>query len=323
MSLYVLVGSLLYFSSVPQQRPQILFWLFVLYIPMGIQYALNVVNAIVWRTTRRISPIGDEIPTSPVLTQAHKLVMAGRIDEAVALYTNFYERRTPALAEVARLLKAEGRLDEAMAIYVDLVENHASDRVAWPEAVYTLGKIYETHVGKAQEAIKLYKCLLDEAPESRFTHLAGADMARLMIMDASFIKTLHEDDNHFISEDPFHAQRRNFLLQQIQQRERMAKANEEQRKIEEDALEEPAEDAGVSSTSEEDRAEIGVTVRGKTGIKKRTAANKKTESGAGSAKKKTRNAEKNTGMKVLFIRNASEAENHTDSSEAEEKQDET
>ena len=64
-------------------------------------------------------------------------------------------------------------------------------------------------------------------------------------------------------------------------------------------------------------------MRGKTGIKKRTAAKKKTESGAGAAKKKTGNAEKKTGMKVLFVGKAPEEEGQTDSAEAAEMQDET
>lgn len=301
MSLYVLVGSLLYFSNSPQQRPPILFWLFVLYIPLGIQYALNLVNALVWQTTKRVSPVGDEVPTSPVLAQAQKLVRAGKIEEAVAAYTHFYERRAPALAEVARLLKTEGKVDGAKEIYVDLVENHASDRVVWPEAVYTLGKIYETHAGKAQEAIKLYKQLLDQAPESRFTHLAGADMARLMIMDASFIKTLNEDDDRSIPEDPFYAQRRNFLLQQIQQRERMAKIEEDEQEGDADAEGEDTPDADTDLEDdvsvnddadpadagvEDNLAELDVTVRGKTGIKKKPST-KKTSKRKTSAKKNT------------------------------------
>jgi len=277
MSLYVLVGSALYFSSSVQQRPQILFWLFILYIPLGIQYALNVVNAIVWFSTRRVAPIGDEVPDAPVLTLAQKQVMAGKIDDAIATFTHFYERRAPALAEVARLLKTEGKFDQAIKLYVDLVENHASDRVIWPEAVYTLGKIYETQMGKAQEAIKLYKRLLDDAPESRFTHLAGADMARLMVMDASFIRSLNEDDDQEIKEDPFFAQRRNFLLQRMQQRERMEQLKDEEREEEEDGQDEAADEEEIPEAGYVVAAEIDVPVRGKTGIKKKAGRRKNTQ----------------------------------------------
>ena len=289
MSLYVLVGSLLYFSSSPQQRPQILFWLFILYIPLGIQYALNVVNAIVWYMTQRVSPLGDEIPEAPVATLAQKQIMAGKIDDAIATFTNFYERRAPALAEVARLLKTEGKFDQAKAIYEELVEKHSSDRVIWPEAVYTLAKIYETQMGKAQEAIKLYKSLLDQAPESRFTHMAGADMARLMIMDASFVRSLNNDDDREIPEDPFFAQRRNFLKQRMELQERLAKVREEE---EEEAEEETIDQEEDMEESSEENDEIGddddddeiepviidkklnVTVRGKTGIRKKAASPK-------------------------------------------------
>ena len=257
MSLYVLVGSALYFSNLPEQRPQILFWLFMLYIPLGIQYSLNVVNSLSWQLTRRVSPVGDEICETPVQALAQKQVMAGKIEDAVSTFTNFYERRAPALAEVARLLKTEGKYEEATKIYVDLVENHGSDLVVWPEAVYTLGKIYETQMGKAKDAIKLYKRLLDEAPDSRFTHFAGADMARLLVMDASFIKTLNEDDETPAAEDPFHASRRNFLMQRIEQRERMdkAKAAEQQKDAEEMDDAAGSDEVGASTCSDTGIAE--------------------------------------------------------------------
>jgi tetratricopeptide (TPR) repeat protein len=279
MSLYVLVGSALYFSNLPEQRPQVLFWLFMLYIPLGIQYSLNVVNSLSWQLTRRLSPVGDQICETPVQALAQKQVMAGKIEDAVATFTNFYERRAPALAEVARLLKTEGKFEEATKIYVDLVENYGSDLVVWPEAVYTLGKIYETQMGKAKDAIKLYKRLLDEAPDSRFTHFAGADMARLLVMDASFIKTLNEDDETPAAEDPFHASRRNFLMQRIEHRERMdkAKAAEQQENEEEldvaaesDAEEYPvAADAGIDERDsiagvESDGPVVGNTESGTT-----------------------------------------------------------
>ena len=278
MSLYVLVGSLLYFSSKAQQRPQVLFWLFILYIPLGIQYSLNVVNAIVWYMTQRVSPIGDEIPETPVATLAQKQIMAGKIDDAIATFTNFYERRAPALAEVARLLKTEGKFEQAREIFEELVEKHANDRVVWPEAVYTLAKIYETQMGKGQEAIKLYKRLLDDAPESRFTHLAGADMARLMVMDASFVKALNNDDNEpDIPEDPFFAHRRNFLLQRMEQQDRMAQLKEEE--AEDQESQEVSDNSGENSDDDvpnphQIETTLDVTVRGKTGIKKRSASKK-------------------------------------------------
>ncbi|MCK5863498.1 MAG: tetratricopeptide repeat protein [Candidatus Hydrogenedentes bacterium] len=283
MSLYVLVGSSLYFSGSEQQRPPILFWTFVLYIPIGIQYALNVVNAIVWQLTKHVSPVADKILESPALVHAQKLVMAGRIDDAVTAYTSYYEREAPALAEVARLLKSEGKFDEATAIYVNLVKNHQNDRVAWPEAVYTLGKIYETHMGKAAEAIKLYKRLLDEAPESRFTHLAGADMARLMVMDAGFIKSLQEDDDSEIPEDPFYVQHKHFLQQQ--EKEQDSETNEEQQKVEgekdipevlEDAIA-VSDDASISSGTEEKISALDVIMRGKSGIRSEPTFQEKSE----------------------------------------------
>ncbi len=282
MSLYVLVGSALYWSNPTEHRPQILFWLFVLYIPLCIQYGLNVSNAIVWRITLRVSPEGVEIPDSPLVTQARKLLMAGKIDEAVSLYTSFFERRTPALAEVARQLKAEGKYEEVVSVYTDIVENHASDRVAWPEAAYNLGKIYETQLGEAAKAIALYRRLVDEAPDSRFTHLAGADLARLMVMDSGFIKSLKDDDEEVIPEDPFYMQRRNFLMQRIQQQERMA-ARAAKRK----------EDAGEQEDEEGDEDENGLTsswkkkkTTGKKGEKK-DAAKKSNKKKRSTAKKKT------------------------------------
>lgn len=42
-----------------------------------------------------------------------KQIMAGKIDDAIATFTSLYERRAPALAEVARLLKTEGKFDQA------------------------------------------------------------------------------------------------------------------------------------------------------------------------------------------------------------------
>ena len=248
MSLYMLVGSALYWSNPVENRPQILFWLLVLYIPLCFQYGLNVVNAIVWRAAMRVSPVGVEIPDSPVVAQARKLLLSGKIDDAVALYTTFYERKAPALAEVARILKSEGKTEEAVDIYKEIVNAHSSDRVHWPEAAYSLGKLYETQTGQASKAIELYRRLLNEAPDSRFTHLAGADLARLMVMDAGFIKTLHEDEDERIPEDPFFAQRKNFLQQRMRSLRQEPEQHTERAEVSEAPEESEADTPEITGT---------------------------------------------------------------------------
>ncbi len=119
--------------------------------------------------------------------------------------------RQHALAEAARFLKAEDRYEEAVPLYMEIIGNYREERLIWSEAVYNLGKLFETHLNAPGQAAELYRQLINEAPDSRFCHLAGADLARLQVMDKDFVKTLHEDDGYIADQDPFHSRRLGLL----------------------------------------------------------------------------------------------------------------
>lgn len=216
MSLYFLVGSTLYWTSPANERAPLLMWLVIFLVPICFQYSFNLINAITWHSARRLSAVGVEIPEAPAVTQANFLLREGKIEEAVQMFTEVLVHRARALEEAARWLKAEGYYQKAASLYQEIVDYHTEDRMLWSESVYNLGKLHETFLNQPKRAIVLYKRLMSETPESRFCHLAGADMARLQVMDRGFLATLEggEEDSTPLA-DPFHAKRRAMLERKV------------------------------------------------------------------------------------------------------------
>ena len=210
-ALYMLVASALYWSSGRAERGPILFWLFVFFVPLSIQYARNIAHSLSGFFVQRLSPMGAHIPEAPSVGMARRSLLQGNIEEALQLFMEALGARQNALAEAARLLKSEERYEDAVPLYMELIERYREDRLIWSEAVYNLGKLFETHLNAPRQAAILYRQLIDEAPDSRFCHLAGADLARLQVMDEDFVKTLQEDDDYIADQDPFHARRLGLL----------------------------------------------------------------------------------------------------------------
>lgn len=193
-ALYMLIGSALYWSGTPAVRGPLLFWLFVFFVPLCVQYAMNIVSSAAWGFAQRATPMSMAMPGLPATAgDARRHLMQGNVEGGVDLLVQHFNSRTRALAEAARLLCAEERYHAAVPLYSEIIQNYREDRAVWSEAVYSLGKLFEAHLGDQHQAAVLYRRLVDEAPDSRFHLLAGADLARMQVMDSSFFNALPDN----------------------------------------------------------------------------------------------------------------------------------
>lgn len=178
-SLYFLVSSILYWSSSPQERAPLLMWLVLFLIPLCVQYAMTLVNAISWQGSQRLSAIGTRIPEAPAITQAHMLLQEGKTEEAEQLLTEALKHRSRALEVMARWYRGEGEYETAAALYQEIMELATEDVDLCSEAAYNLGKLYESFLNKPYKTIALFQRITDEMPDSRYWSLAEADLTRL------------------------------------------------------------------------------------------------------------------------------------------------
>lgn len=180
-SLYFLVSSILYWTSSHKERGPLLMWLVLFLIPVCVQYAMNLVNAISWEGSQRLTAVGTKIPEAPAITQAHLLLQDGKMTEALEVLTDALMARPRALEIVARWYRSEGDYEKAVSLYQEVLEISQEDADFWSEAAYNLGKLYETFLEEPHKAITLFRRVSEEMPESRFCSLAEADLARLQL----------------------------------------------------------------------------------------------------------------------------------------------
>jgi len=120
----------------------------------------------------------------------------------VAAYRSYTENQAAALFEAARLLKSEDRFLEAARLLEEIAERFQGKRRIWAEATYQLAKLREVNLGELKAAMALLRAVMQRASETRFGQLAANDLARLQVLDASFLDELAGEED-VAPVDPF------------------------------------------------------------------------------------------------------------------------
>jgi tetratricopeptide (TPR) repeat protein len=146
-------------------------------------YTFTVVNSFATRAVDHIGPFSAHIDEPSEFAAARKLALRGDIDGAVSMYRNYRDNQVNALFEAARLLRSEDRFYEAATLFEEIAQRFEDQGRVWAEAMYQLARLKEAHLGERQESMALLKKIIQRAPEGRFAQLAGADIARLHILE--------------------------------------------------------------------------------------------------------------------------------------------
>jgi len=195
---------LFYKASPDTHKLGILAWCLIFWAAPVTYYTYAVVTSLANSTIDRIGPYSAHIEDPSEFAAARKLALRGDVDAAVARYREYKEHREAALFEAARLLKSESRNAEAAEMFAEIARDFSSMLPVWAEATYQQAKLLEVHLGDPKEAMALMRKVLNRAPESRFSQMASADLARLQVLDEDFLKAL-EGDEVGAPKDPFFA----------------------------------------------------------------------------------------------------------------------
>ena len=184
---YMAVVGWFYFNSAPAHRITILLWCLVFWVPMAFYYTWTFATSLALRTIERIDPFSSKIEDPSEFAEARKLAIMGDIVGAVNMYRSYTENQAQALFEAARLLKAENLHLDAALMFEEIAERFEKNMDVWAEATYQLAKLQELNLGEPEAAMEQLKRVLGHAPATRYGQLAGADLARLQIMDGDFL----------------------------------------------------------------------------------------------------------------------------------------
>ncbi len=184
-TVYLMIVFALYENAADIRKTTVISWGIVFWVVPVTYYTFTVVNSLAMRTVDHIGPFSAIIEDPSEFAAARKLALRGDIDGAISMYRNYPDNQVNALFEAARLLKSEDRYVEAATILQEIRERFHSQMRAWAEATYQLAKIEEHNLNDYPKAIMLLQELLYRAPESRFAHLASADIARLQMAESA------------------------------------------------------------------------------------------------------------------------------------------
>lgn len=202
VTIYLSVAATFYIYAPPEQKATILAWFFVFWILPAAYYGYTVVNSLAMRTVDHIGPFSARIDDPSEFAAARKLALRGEIDAAVAAYRGYTDNQAAALFEAARLLKSEDRFLEAARLLEEIAERFQGKRRIWAEATYQLAKLREVNMGELKAAMALLRNVMQRASETRFGQLAANDLARLQVLDASFLDELAGEED-VAPVDPF------------------------------------------------------------------------------------------------------------------------
>lgn len=169
-------------------------WALLLWTIPASYFTWTIVTSLAARNVERIGPFSAKIEDPSEFAAARKLALRGDIDGAVSMYRSYRDNEVNALFEAARLLKSEDRFAETAEVLREVEERFTNRSRIWAEAAYQRARLLESHLGQPGEAQQLLRQILSRAPESRFAQLAGADLARLQIMQGV---QFEDDDEHF------------------------------------------------------------------------------------------------------------------------------
>ena len=187
---YMAIVGMFYFNSTPAHRITILLWCLVAWVPMAFYYTWTFATSLALRTVERIDPFSAKIEDPSKFSQARKLAIMGDIAGAVNLYRGYTDNQAQALFEAARLLKAESLHLDAALMFEEIAEHFEKNMDLWAEAMYQLAKLQELNLGEPEAAMENLTNVLRHAPTTRFGQLAGAELARLKIMDGDFLESV-------------------------------------------------------------------------------------------------------------------------------------
>lgn len=165
----------------------IMLWCLVFWVPMAFYYTWTFATSLALRTIDRIDPFSAKIEDPSEFAEARKLAIMGDIAGAVSTYRDYTENQAQALFEAARLLKAENQHLEAVLMFEEIAERFESNMDIWAESTYQLAKIQEISLGEPEAAMENLTHVVSHAPATRYGQLAGAELARLKIMDGDFL----------------------------------------------------------------------------------------------------------------------------------------
>ncbi len=184
-AVYLMIVFALYENAADIRRTTVISWGIVFWVIPATYYTFTVVNSLAMRSVDHIGPFSAIVEDPSEFAAARKLALRGDIDGAISMYRNYPDNQVNALFEAARLLKSEDRYMEAAMILEEIRERFRSQIRAWAEATYQLAKIEEHNLNDHPKAIMLLQELIYRAPESRFAHLASADIARLQMTEST------------------------------------------------------------------------------------------------------------------------------------------
>ncbi len=195
---------LFYRASPDTHKLGILAWCLIFWTIPVTYFTYAIVTSLANSTIDRIGPYSARIEDPSEFASARKLALRGDVDAAVARYRDYRDNREAALFEAARLLKSESRYEEAAGMFAEIARDFNMTLPVWAEATYQEAKVLEVHLGRPKEAMALMRKVLNRAPESRFSQMASADLARLQVLDEDFLQAL-EGGEVVAPKDPFYA----------------------------------------------------------------------------------------------------------------------
>lgn len=205
ISVYIVIAGTLYLYAVPAQKLPVLGWCFLFWLFPMAYFAFGVLDSLATRSVDRIGPLGAQIDDPSEFAAARKLALRGDIDGAVSMYRSYTDNQANALFEAVRLLKSEDRFVEAAMLLNEIVDRFRHITRVWAEATYQLAKLKELSLNEPQNAARLFKEILDRAPESTICQMAGAELARLHQLDKSYYDDeTDEEETPEESGDPFY-----------------------------------------------------------------------------------------------------------------------
>lgn len=203
-AIYSAVAAAFFNYSPESHRTTIIVMCFVFWVIPVAYYTHTVINSLAMRTLDHIGPFSARIDDPSEFAAARKLALRGDIDGAVSMYRNYPDNQVNALFEAARLLKSEDRYLEAALMLEEIGQRFEMQIRVWAEATYQLAKLKEINLNDRKQAVVILRTIMERAPESRFSQLAAADLARLKIVDKEYLKDLTEpEEEKHHKEDPF------------------------------------------------------------------------------------------------------------------------
>lgn len=209
VALYFTVAAAFYQTTAPDRKITLLGYCILFWVLPAFYFTRTLLYAVEMQTVDRIGPFSARIDDPSEFAAARKLALRGDIDGAVARYREYQENQAVALFEAARLLKSEDRFKDAASLYEEVAERYYGRRRVWAEATHNLAKLLEVTLNERVQAAELYRQILTRAPETRFGQLAGADLARLQVLDGEVAASRAGDDaaSASVSPDPFYRRR--------------------------------------------------------------------------------------------------------------------